>query len=99
MAPSVSHGFVSLGGVKATEAGSRSSTSVPDAARLDSVSWPPMRLRSLAHAGQAPMAIASGVQDVRVDTAPVVAYQHTQAPRTVFELDFDFRWRAHAGRR
>ena len=29
------------------------------------------------------------LQDVRVDTAAVVAYQHTQVPRTVFELDFD----------
>ena len=43
MARPVSHDFVSLGGAKATEAGSRSSTSVPDAARLDNVSWPPMR--------------------------------------------------------
>src|SRR5688572_23704368 len=35
------------------------------------------------------MAIAPGVQNVRVDTAAVIADQNTQVPRTVFELHFD----------
>ena len=80
---------VSLSGANATDAGSRSSTSVPDAARLDSRELAADALRALAHAGQAPMPIAPGVQDLLVDPAAIVADQHAQVPRTVFELDFD----------
>ena len=37
------------------------------------------------------MPFAPGVQNIRIDAAAIVSYQHTQVPRAVFEPDFDAR--------
>src|SRR4029453_4017685 len=48
-------------------------------------------LRPFAHPGDAPVPVAARQHHLRIDTAAVVAHQHAELPRAVFELDFDVR--------
>src|ERR1700722_14567885 len=44
---------------------------------------------ALAHAGQAPVSIASRLEHLRIDAAAVIAYQNPQLIEGVLDLDFD----------
>src|SRR5580692_490216 len=46
-------------------------------------------LCAFAHAGQAPMSFPSGQQQLRIDSAPIVAHHHSELAGRVFELNLD----------
>jgi len=46
-------------------------------------------LRALAHSGKTPMSVAACTQDVIVDSAAVVAHEHSEVSVSIFELYLD----------
>jgi hypothetical protein len=64
---------------------------------LGSNSWPaenlqasPDSLRTLAHASEAPVALAARLQHVSIDSTAVVSYKHTQTASGVFDFNLNF---------